>query len=268
MKISRVSYVLAALAAVTCVAVCLGGKLPVKSPWEIIGKANLSNAVEKRVGIILQAIEGTIAPIPNLPKEIWQSPYKTASYYCRNSSLEGMVPDGLEAIIDYSAGNERWPDQVPCKMSAGDMARRSAVIEHLRSPKVIKIVVEGVVKGAVGTTPDKTAKNRKKVLDMLDTAHAYLDTFDMKAEDAWLAECKQATAKAVEADKKNDSNESYFAVQYRFNQFGPGKYKEGAVPSDERYIETFVYRRLKDGMTKNELRAIIFNVRRALRSEF
>ena len=105
-------------------------------------------------------------------------------------------------------------------------------------------------------------------MEMLDTAHAYLDTFDMKAEDAWLAECKQATAKAVEADKADKETfgeRSFFAVQYRFNQFGPGKYKEGAVPSPDRFIQTFIYRRMKDGMTEKDIRADIWTLRRSLR---
>jgi hypothetical protein len=270
-SVSFIAIAIALAAVVTCVVCNAGnvpvGKLPVR-PWAVIGKANLSNAVETRVGIILKSLEGKIMPSPDLPQDIWKSPYKTAAYYCGNLSEEGYVPDGLEAIIDRRSVNERWPDQVPWVMGADESAMRSAVIALLRAPAVFRIVADGVVKATVGTTSDKTAKNRKKIMEMLDTAHAYLDTFDMKAEDAWLAECKHATAKAVEADnadKKTFGERSFFAVQYRFNQYGPGKYKEGAAPSADRYIQTFIFRRLKDGMTEKEIRADIWTLRRSLR---
>lgn len=265
MKKNRISRTVAALAAVvTCVAVavsvCLGGSVP----WREEAAQNLSAIAEARVGIILNSINGTLAPSPDAPKEIWQSPLKTAAYYCLNSTEAVKPVDFLGSIIDLSAMNERWPDQSNWKMGADETALRSAVISLLRSPAVFKIVVEGVVKATVATTSEQTAKNRTKILQMLDTAHAYLDTVDMKAEEAWLAECKQSIAKAVEADKKSGGNDAYYAVQYRFNQFGLGKYKEGVAPSPDRYIQTFVYRRLKDGMTVTEIRSAIRTVQSAL----
>jgi hypothetical protein len=265
MKNNRVSRLVTALAAVvTFVAVavsfCLGGSVP----WREEAAQNLSAVAEARVVIILKSIEGTLAPSPDAPKEIWQTPLKTAAYYCLNSTEAGKPVDFLGSIIDLSAMKERWPDQVNWKMGADEMALRSAVISLLRSPAVFKIVTEGVVKATVATTSEKTATNRTTILQMLDAAHAYLDTVDMKAEEAWLAECKQSIAKAVEADKKSGGNDAYYAAQYRFNQFGPGKYKEGAVPSADRYIQTFVYRRLKDGMTTTEIRSAIRSVQTAL----
>jgi hypothetical protein len=265
MKKNRVSRLVTALAAVvTFVAVavsfCLGGSVP----WREEAAQNLSAVAEARVCIILKSIEGTLAPSPDAPKEIWQTPLKTAAYYCINPTEAGKQEDFLGSIIDLSAMKERWPDQVNWKMGADEMALRSAVISLLRSPAVFKIVTEGVVKATVATTSEKTAKNRTTILQMLDAAHAYLDTVDMKAEEAWLAECKQSIAKAVEADKKSGGNDAYYAAQYRFNQFGPGKYKEGAVPSADRYIQTFVYRRLNDGMTTTEIRSAIRSVQTAL----
>ena len=273
MKKNSVSFIAIALAAVvTCVCIAGNvppvGKLPGSAPWRVLAEKNLETVVETRVGIILKSLEGTLTLSPDLPKEIWRSPLKTAAYYCVCSTEAGIPPDGLEVIIDGRSVNERWPDQVPWVMGADEKAMRSAVIALLRAPAVFRIVADGVVKATVGTTSDKTAKNRKKIMEMLDTAHAYLDTFDMKAEDAWLAECKQATAKAVEADKADKETfgeRSFFAVQYRFNQFGPGKYKEGAVPSPDRFIQTFIYRRMKDGMTEKDIRADIWTLSRSLR---
>lgn len=216
---------------------------------EFLVEQLFSRAVYIRTKILLAVTSLKLGPLddavqsPNYYANVW----KVAAYYCLNLT---------EAKEDYKEDllKDLWNHGDIASIDPEVAQRRQAVIEMLNSnPLVLKALARSIAIAATGTTPGHSNAMRQPLLHMTDVARAYLINLKGDEELRWYQECQGVIFTA----KKSDDPDAYLKVCYRFNQFGPGKFKEGALPSTDRWIETFVFRRLLDGMSEESIMTCI-----------
>ncbi len=213
---------------------------------EFLIKEILVNVVHRRATIVLEAITGKLEPAEDLPKggTYYTNVWKTAAYFCK-------LPTEVGAGYPEDILKDLW-----IELGASDAVlvevrnRRQAVIETVNSnPLILKSLASTVALAATGKNSEQTKKMRAPLLHMIDIGLAYLINLDEDAEQRWYDECQGVIAESLEAGNYAE----YQKIQYRFNQYRAGKFQEGGLPVTDRWIEAFMFRRLQDGLSKENL---------------
>ncbi len=193
-----------------------------------------------RIKIILAVTSLKLRPTDDALKgrNYYADVWKTVSYFCLRPTEAGLeYPEDL--LKDLWNERNKEGSVIPGVPSIDHDVdqRRQAVIEMLSSnPLIVKALTRSIALAATGTTPGYSKAMRQPLLHMTDVARAYLMKLNGDEELRWYLECQGAIFTA----KKSDDPDAYRKVCYRFNQYGPGKFKDGALPSSDRWIETFV----------------------------